>query len=38
MTPVVATTDNARAPLGVEVDELPITRGRLLEKFTRAAG
>ena len=30
--------NNALAPLGVEVDELPITRERLLEKIHRATG
>lgn len=30
MTPGVATTDNALAPLGVELGELPIARERLL--------
>ena len=37
MTPLASDGSNALAPLGVEVDELPITRERLLEKIARAA-
>ena len=36
MTPIDTDDSNALAPLGVEVDELPITRERLLEKIRRA--
>ena len=36
MTPTTPTDSNAHAPLGVEVDELPITRERLLDKLARA--
>ena len=37
MTHPVAKPDNALAPLGVEVDELPITRERLLDKIAEAS-
>ena len=37
MIPNVSDDSNALAPLGVEVDELPITRERLLNKIARAA-
>ena len=37
MTPPATNDSKALAPLGVEVDELPITRERLLEKIARAA-
>ena len=36
MTPRASCVSNALAPLGVEVDELPITRERLLEKIAEA--
>ena len=36
MTPNPTTDSKALAPLGVEVDELPITRERLLAKIAAA--
>ena len=36
MTPNAANDSKALAPLGVEVDELPITRERLLDKISQA--
>ena len=36
MTTSATNDSKALAPLGVEVDELPITRERLLEKIARA--
>ncbi len=36
MMPCVANDSKALAPLGVEVDELPITRERLLNKIAHA--
>ena len=37
VTPGASTDSNALAPLGVEVDELPITRERLLDKIAGAS-
>ena len=37
MTLAPANDSKALAPLGVEVDEIPITRERLLEKIVQAA-
>ena len=34
--PAASNDTTALAPLGVEVDELPVTRERLLEKIARA--
>ena len=36
MTPMASDDSRALAPLGVEVDETPITRERLLKKIAQA--
>ena len=36
MTPMAPDDSNALAPLGLEVDETPITRERLLKKIAQA--